>query len=221
VDGLLTTQAAEAGVFVDDVEDEDDEDDEDDNILLDGDIDWSGDNHFEFLDSSLVGERDDESNPALQRPRPHVLLSYERSRSSRGKPLLTGGGVGRNFRSGNHASGGSNAFSSSSNGNATQPSSDAANLVPAISSRPALPIVATSRTKIRVPRWNFGIRSSSPPMEVTYELYKSLKFLSAEWREKRHPWYTPILCAHQCETQAIRWVLLQVLYAFPLSSPRL
>ena len=174
--GLLNTQAAEAGVFVDDVEDEDDEDDEDDNILLDGEIDWSEDNHFEFLDSSLVGERV-ESNPALQRPRPHVLLSYERSRSSRGKPSLPGG-VGRNSRSGNGSS---------------QTFSNAAGLIPAISSRPSLPLGPPSRTKIRVPRWNFGIRSSSPPMEVTYELYKSLQFLGAEWREKRHPWYAPFV----------------------------
>ncbi|KAF8340495.1 kinase-like domain-containing protein [Cantharellus anzutake] len=55
--------------------------------------------------------------------------------------------------------------------------------------KPDHPHSATaSRTKIRPPRWNWGIRSSSPPMEITYELYKSLQHLGAEWREKRHPW---------------------------------
>ncbi|KAF9510217.1 hypothetical protein BS47DRAFT_1384050 [Hydnum rufescens UP504] len=166
VSGLLTTQAAEAGVFVDDVEDEDDEDEDEDPILLDGEIDWSEDNHFEFLDSSLVGEREDESNP---RPRPHVLLSYERSRSSRGKASLPGGfqHLIESLERERHARYGSHPY----------------DVIPASS-----PTWPPSRTKIRAPRWNFGIRSSSPPMEVTYELYKSLQFLGAEWREKRHPW---------------------------------
>jgi carbon catabolite-derepressing protein kinase len=37
-----------------------------------------------------------------------------------------------------------------------------------------------SRTK-----WHFGIRSRSPPMEVMHEIYRVLKALGMEWREKR------------------------------------
>jgi carbon catabolite-derepressing protein kinase len=37
-----------------------------------------------------------------------------------------------------------------------------------------------SRTK-----WHFGIRSRSPPMEVMLEIYRVLKTLGMEWREKR------------------------------------
>ncbi|EJD54596.1 Pkinase-domain-containing protein [Auricularia subglabra TFB-10046 SS5] len=35
------------------------------------------------------------------------------------------------------------------------------------------------------PRWHFGIRSRSPPMEVMLEIYRVLKLHGAEWREKR------------------------------------
>jgi carbon catabolite-derepressing protein kinase len=37
-----------------------------------------------------------------------------------------------------------------------------------------------SRTK-----WHFGIRSRSPPMEVMHEIYRVLRALGMEWREKR------------------------------------
>lgn len=53
--------------------------------------------------------------------------------------------------------------------------------------RPILPHVPQP-LPIKPPRWNFGIRSSSPPMEVMSELYRSIKHLGAEWREKEHPW---------------------------------
>jgi carbon catabolite-derepressing protein kinase len=34
-------------------------------------------------------------------------------------------------------------------------------------------------------KWHFGIRSRSPPMEVMLEIYRTLKTLGMEWREKR------------------------------------
>lgn len=36
--------------------------------------------------------------------------------------------------------------------------------------------------------WHFGLRSINPPMEVIYELYKSLRRLNVEWRGKRGVW---------------------------------
>ncbi|EIW87421.1 snf 1 [Coniophora puteana RWD-64-598 SS2] len=35
-------------------------------------------------------------------------------------------------------------------------------------------------------KWHFGIRSRSPPMEVMLEIYRTLKTLGMEWREKRY-----------------------------------
>lgn len=35
-------------------------------------------------------------------------------------------------------------------------------------------------------KWHFGIRSRSPPMEVMLEIYRTLKTLGMEWKEKRH-----------------------------------
>jgi carbon catabolite-derepressing protein kinase len=35
-------------------------------------------------------------------------------------------------------------------------------------------------------KWHFGIRSRSPPMEVMLEIYRTLKALGMEWREKRN-----------------------------------
>jgi len=34
-------------------------------------------------------------------------------------------------------------------------------------------------------KWHFGIRSRSPPMEVMLEIYRTLKTLGVEWREKK------------------------------------
>lgn len=34
-------------------------------------------------------------------------------------------------------------------------------------------------------KWHFGIRSRSPPMEVMLEIYRTLKALGMEWKEKR------------------------------------
>lgn len=35
-------------------------------------------------------------------------------------------------------------------------------------------------------KWHFGIRSRSPPMEVMLEIYRTLKSLGMEWKEKRN-----------------------------------
>lgn len=35
-------------------------------------------------------------------------------------------------------------------------------------------------------KWHFGIRSRSPPMEVMLEIYRTLKALGMEWKEKRN-----------------------------------
>ncbi|KAH9977846.1 kinase-like domain-containing protein [Lactifluus volemus] len=35
-------------------------------------------------------------------------------------------------------------------------------------------------------KWHFGIRSRSPPMEVMLEIYRTLKTLGVEWREKKN-----------------------------------
>ncbi|KAG0706690.1 kinase-like domain-containing protein [Suillus ampliporus] len=35
-------------------------------------------------------------------------------------------------------------------------------------------------------KWHFGIRSRSPPMEVMLEIYRTLKTLKMEWKEKRN-----------------------------------
>jgi carbon catabolite-derepressing protein kinase len=34
-------------------------------------------------------------------------------------------------------------------------------------------------------KWHFGIRSRSPPMEVMAEIYRTLKALGMEWKEKK------------------------------------
>lgn len=38
--------------------------------------------------------------------------------------------------------------------------------------------------KSHKPQWHFGIRSRSPPMEIILEIYKTLKLLGMEWKEK-------------------------------------
>ena len=35
-------------------------------------------------------------------------------------------------------------------------------------------------------KWHFGIRSRSPPMEVMLEIYRTLKVLGMEWKEKKN-----------------------------------
>lgn len=36
----------------------------------------------------------------------------------------------------------------------------------------------------KVAQWHFGIRSRSPPMEIMLEIYKTLRMLGMEWKEK-------------------------------------
>jgi carbon catabolite-derepressing protein kinase len=48
---------------------------------------------------------------------------------------------------------------------------------------------ATARSQVsekplQKPKWHFGIRSRSPPMEVMLEIYKTLNILGMEWRRK-------------------------------------
>ena len=158
-------------MFVDDLG-EDNSQGESEEDPLDGEFDWNDEeeqDHIELLHTSLVwdGRVDEHGRPIKP---DHVLLLYERSRSSRGR------GPSRAMRGSN------------SNGSGTPPSHPG-QLTPMQTPKPTIASTSTSRTKIRPPRWNWGIRSSSPPMEITYELYKSLQYLGAEWREKRHPWY--------------------------------
>jgi carbon catabolite-derepressing protein kinase len=44
-----------------------------------------------------------------------------------------------------------------------------------------------TRPKSHKPRWHFGIRSRSPPMEVMLEIYRTLQSLGMEWRKKSPP----------------------------------
>jgi carbon catabolite-derepressing protein kinase len=53
------------------------------------------------------------------------------------------------------------------------------------SKRPSPSGRETGREK-RKPRWHFGIRSRSPPMEVMLEIYRSLTVLDMEWKEKKY-----------------------------------
>lgn len=46
---------------------------------------------------------------------------------------------------------------------------------------PSAPPASSKKSKIR---WHFGIRSCSEPLEVMLELYRTLKTLGFEWREK-------------------------------------
>lgn len=52
----------------------------------------------------------------------------------------------------------------------------------------AMSVVAPgTRPKSHKPRWHFGIRSRSPPMEVMLEIYRTLQSLGMEWRKKSPP----------------------------------
>jgi len=55
------------------------------------------------------------------------------------------------------------------------------------------------------PKWHFGIRSSSPPMEVMLEIYRTLQALGIQWREKMGIWgvraHTPETTGHGLEKE--------------------
>ena len=42
------------------------------------------------------------------------------------------------------------------------------------------------RDKKHRTKWHFGIRSRSPPMEVMLEIYRTLRTLGMEWKEKKN-----------------------------------
>lgn len=50
-------------------------------------------------------------------------------------------------------------------------------------SSPVSPMPPSTSRKHR-PKWHFGIRSRSPPMEVMVEIYRTLKTLGFEWKTK-------------------------------------
>ncbi|KDQ11188.1 hypothetical protein BOTBODRAFT_35489 [Botryobasidium botryosum FD-172 SS1] len=60
--------------------------------------------------------------------------------------------------------------------------------------RPSFPSQSTNprprhtHSAHKQPKWHFGIRSRSPPMEVMLEIYQTLKALGMEWREKGGGW---------------------------------
>jgi carbon catabolite-derepressing protein kinase len=56
----------------------------------------------------------------------------------------------------------------------------ASSVVPPPSNAPA----PSKPSRTHKPRWHFGIRSRSPPMEVMLEIYRTLKSLGMEWRKK-------------------------------------
>ncbi|GJJ15022.1 hypothetical protein Clacol_009295 [Clathrus columnatus] len=57
-------------------------------------------------------------------------------------------------------------------------------VVPPPPGRHGRPSPSGGREK-RKPRWHFGIRSRSPPMEVMLEIYRTLSVLEMEWKEKK------------------------------------
>lgn len=54
----------------------------------------------------------------------------------------------------------------------------------ALLSTPEVPPPTFESKPLQKPRWHFGIRSRSPPMEVMLEIYKTLQLLGMEWRKK-------------------------------------
>jgi len=134
-----------------DFEDEDDEDDEDDDDEEFGlnEIDWTEENNFAVLDSSLVGPQ---QAPVQSGPLSHHLTDYASAR--------TPAPPNPRPRSGPPPP------STSSRKQASHPHASAS----------------------KQPRWHFGIRSRSPPMEVMLEIYQTLKALGMEWKEKGGQW---------------------------------
>ncbi|KAG8905331.1 Protein kinase [Tulasnella sp. 403] len=128
--------------FGDDDEDDEDEEDYDE----DGDaVDWTEENNFAVLDTSLVGRLD----PSTAGPSHHLTdfasaraSTHNHHRSARSTPPIS-----PHHRKSHHHS--------------------ASN---------------------KQPRWHFGIRSRSPPMEVMLEIYQTLKALGMEWKGKGGQW---------------------------------
>lgn len=80
------------------------------------------------------------------------------------------------------------ATSSSSSTEAGSSSATGSGEAPTPSSASAAPAPpATAAQRRSRPRWHFGIRSRSPPMEIIVELYRTLEALGMEWRAKKPP----------------------------------
>ncbi|KAG9033336.1 Protein kinase [Tulasnella sp. UAMH 9824] len=130
--------------FSDDDEEEYDDDDDDDDDEYDA-IDWTEENTFAVLDTSLVGRPNDSSG--------HHLTDYASARS----PSAS---AHNHHRSSTHGASGGRSSKSH----------------------------ASSSAAAKQPRWHFGIRSRSPPMEVMLEIYQTLKALGMEWKQKGGQW---------------------------------
>lgn len=50
--------------------------------------------------------------------------------------------------------------------------------------RPVSQVAPQVQDKMPKPKWHFGIRSRSPPMEVMLEIYKTLSLLGMQWKKK-------------------------------------
>ncbi|KAG8984358.1 Protein kinase, partial [Tulasnella sp. 427] len=137
-------QRYDQAAFSDDEDDEFDEDDEEDEEDY-GAIDWTEENTFAVLDTSLVGRPNDSSG--------HHLTDYASARSPSSSSH-------NHHRSSHHTTSGGRSSKSQ----------------------------ASSSSAAKQPRWHFGIRSRSPPMEVMLEIYQTLKALGMEWKQKGGQW---------------------------------
>lgn len=168
----------------DETEDDEDEDDE-----FDESINWNSAHDIRLLDTSIVeggGGGTGEGNGPLPLflPADHHLASYANMRNAskgRGSPArsITPSSKPRSYhwRHNAHASSSSHPHS---NSNSHSPA--------AVASLPYQKQHRHHHHQHKASKWHFGIRSSSPPMEVMLELYRTLEALGLEWREKKGIW---------------------------------
>ncbi len=161
--------------------DDETEDDEDDDEF-DENINWNSAHDIRLLDTSIVdgggggGSGGEGGNAPLPLflPTDHHLASYANMRNAskgRGSPARSTTPSSSKPRSYQRRH---NAHTSSSSHPHSHPSS--------------VPIRRHHRHHHKASKWHFGIRSSSPPMEVMLELYRTLEALGLEWREKKGIW---------------------------------
>ncbi|KAL1408496.1 Protein kinase [Vanrija albida] len=72
-------------------------------------------------------------------------------------------------------------------GGETREQEDAERAAHALLSPPEPPIPNFETKPLQKPRWHFGIRSRSPPMEVLLEIYRVLQQIGMEWKLKDVP----------------------------------
>lgn len=72
-------------------------------------------------------------------------------------------------------------------GGETREQEDAERAARALLSPPEPPIPTFETKPLQKPRWHFGIRSRSPPMEVLLEIYRVLQQIGMEWKLKDVP----------------------------------